>query len=148
MFVDTSAIVAVLCGESDAAELAQRLAVAERRFTSPVVRLEACMVLASRLDIAPAQANALFDDFLEEANLSIIPINDKIGILAVAESAVSAFARFGRGRGAKAQLNFGDCLSYACAKAYRSPLLVKGDDFSQTDMATTNPNASRNEQGQ
>ena len=93
MFVDTSAIVAILCGEPDAAELAQRLAVAERRFTSPVVRLEACMVLASRLDIAPAQANALFDDFLEEANLSIIPINDKIGVLAVA-----CFETFGKGR--------------------------------------------------
>ena len=142
MFVDTSAIVAILCGEPDAAELAQRLAVAERRFTSPVVRLEACMVLASRLDIAPAQANALFDDFLEEANLSIIPINDKIGVLAVA-----CFETFGKGRH-PAQLNLGDCLSYACAKAYRSPLLFKGGDFSQTDIATTNPNASRTEQGQ
>jgi ribonuclease VapC len=142
MFVDTSAIVAIICGESDAAELAQRLAAAERRFTSPVVRLEACMVLASRLDIAPSQANDLFDDFLEEANLSIIPINDKIGALAVA-----CFETFGKGRHA-ARLNLGDCLSYACAKAYRSPLLFKGDDFSQTDMATTNPNTWRNEQGQ
>lgn len=142
MFVDTSAIVAIICGESDATELAQRLAAAERRFTSPVVRLEACMVLASRLDIAPSQANDLFDDFLEEANLSIIPINDKIGALAVA-----CFETFGKGRHA-ARLNLGDCLSYACAKAYRSPLLFKGDDFSQTDMATTNPNTWRNEQGQ
>ena len=100
------------------------------------------MVLASRLDIAPAQANALFDDFLEEANLSIIPINDKIGVLAVA-----CFETFGKGRH-PARLNLGDCLSYACAKAYRSPLLFKGGDFSQTDMATTNPNASRTEQGQ
>jgi ribonuclease VapC len=128
MFVDTSAIVAIICGESDAAELAQRLAAADRRFTSPVVWLEACMVLASRLDIAPSQADALFDDFLEEANLSILAIDDKIGALAVA-----CFEIFGKGRH-RARLNLGDCLSYACAKAYRSQLLFKGDDFSQTDI--------------
>ncbi|QGM47401.1 type II toxin-antitoxin system VapC family toxin [Methylocystis heyeri] len=138
MFVDTSAIVAILCREYDATELAQRLAAAERRYTSPVVRLEACMVLASRLDVSPAQANALFDDFVGEADLSIISINDEIGALAVA-----CFEAFGKGRH-PARLNLGDCLSYACAKAYRSPLLFKGDDFSQTDMASTNPNRRLN----
>ena len=129
MFVDTSAIVAILCGESDAAELAQRLAAMERRFTSPVVRLETCMVLATRLDLAPTQASALFDEFLEEANVSMIPINDKIGSLAV-----TCFEAFGKGRH-PARLNLGDCLSYACARAYRSPLLFKGDDFAQTYLA-------------
>ena len=141
MFVDTSAIVAILCGEDDAAEFARRLAAAERRFTSPVVRLEACMVLASRLDITPSQANALFDDFLEEANVSIAPINDKIGILAVA-----CFESYGKGRH-PARLNLGDCLSYACARAYRSPLLFKGEDFSQTDIETTSPHARNDPQG-
>ncbi len=128
MFVDTSAIVAILCGEPDSAELAERLAAAERRFTSPVVRLEASMVLATRLDIAPTRANALFDEFLDEANVSMILINDKIGALAVA-----CFETFGKGRHS-ARLNLGDCLSYACARAYRSPLLFKGEDFSQTDI--------------
>ena len=135
MFVDTSAIVAILCSEADAAGLARRLGAAERRFTSPVVRIEACMVLASRLDIAPSQANALFDDFLEEANVSIAPINDKIGVLAVA-----CFESYGKGRH-PARLNLGDCLSYACARAYRSPLLFKGDDFSQTDIETPSQHA-------
>lgn len=129
MFVDTSAIVAILCGETDAADLARRLSAAERRFTSPVVRLEACMVIASRLDIAPTQADALFDEFLEEANVSMVPIDDKIGVLAVA-----CFETFGKGRHA-ARLNLADCLSYACARAYRSPLLFKGEDFFQTDIA-------------
>jgi len=141
MFVDTSAIVAILCGEDDAAELAGRLAAAERRFTSPVVRLEACMVLASRLDISPAQANALFEDFLDEAHVAIAPINDKIGVLAVA-----CFESYGKGRH-PARLNLGDCLSYACAKAYRSPLLFKGDDFSQTDIETTSPQTRNVPQG-
>jgi ribonuclease VapC len=129
MFLDTSAIVAILCDEPDAAELAQRIAAAERRFTSSVVRLEACMVLASQLDMAPSQANALVDEFLEEANVSMVLIDDKIGALAVA-----CFEAFGKGRHS-ARLNLGDCLSYACAKAYRSPLLFKGEDFSRTDIA-------------
>ena len=33
-----------------------------------------------------------------------------------------------------ARLNFGDCLSYACAKAHGAALLFKGDDFAQTDL--------------
>jgi ribonuclease VapC len=130
MFVDTSAIVAILCGEPDAAEFARSLSGASRRLTSPVVRLETCMVLASRLDISPTQANALFDELLEVADVSVVSIDDKIGELAVA-----CFDRFGKGRHA-ARLNFGDCLSYACAKAHRSPLLFKGADFSQTDIET------------
>ncbi len=37
--------------------------------------------------------------------------------------------------GHKADLNFGDCFAYACAKAHRLSLLYKGNDFSQTDLA-------------
>jgi ribonuclease VapC len=49
--------------------------------------------------------------------------------------AVACFEAFGKGRH-PAKLNLGDCLSYACARACQSPLLFKGDDFSQTDIAT------------
>jgi ribonuclease VapC len=129
MFVDSSAVVSILCGEPDAAELATRLSRAARRFTSPAVRLETSMVLAAKLDISPRQASVPFDELVEEANLSMVPINDKIGVLAVA-----CFERYGKGRH-EARLNFGDCLSYACAEAYRSPLLFDGDDFSKTDIA-------------
>jgi ribonuclease VapC len=44
-----------------------------------------------------------------------------------------AFLDFGKGRH-KAALNFGDCFSYALAKATGEPLLFKGDDFSRTDI--------------
>jgi ribonuclease VapC len=43
--------------------------------------------------------------------------------------------RYGRIVGHKAALNFGDCFAYACARAYRAPLLYKGEDFSHTDLA-------------
>jgi ribonuclease VapC len=47
--------------------------------------------------------------------------------------ALGAFERFGRSRH-PADLNFGDCFAYACARAYRAPLLYKGNDFAQTDL--------------
>lgn len=52
-----------------------------------------------------------------------------------AELALDAYQRFGKGRH-RAGLNFGDCFAYALCKATGQPLLFKGQDFSQTDIAT------------
>ncbi len=60
----------------------------------------------------------------------IVPITAEIGRMAV-----EAFARFGRGNH-PARLNLGDCFAYACARNLGVPLLFKGTDFSQTDIAT------------
>lgn len=49
--------------------------------------------------------------------------------------AVRALSIYGKQVGHPAQLNMGDAISYACAKAYRLPLLYKGNDFAQTDLA-------------
>lgn len=53
---------------------------------------------------------------------------------AQAQIARTAFRRFGRGTGHRANLNFGDCFSYALAKETGRPLLFKGDDFPHTDI--------------
>jgi ribonuclease VapC len=50
-----------------------------------------------------------------------------------ARLAIDAFRHVGKGRH-PAGLNFGDCFSYALAKATGEPLLFKGDDFAQTDI--------------
>ena len=50
-----------------------------------------------------------------------------------AELAREAYARYGKGR-QTAGLNYGDCFSYALAKATGLPLLFKGQDFSKTDI--------------
>ena len=52
-----------------------------------------------------------------------------------ARIAREAYRDFGKGSGHSAGLNFGDCFSYALAKAMDEPLLFKGDDFSHTDLA-------------
>nr|WP_171070116.1 type II toxin-antitoxin system VapC family toxin [Methylobacterium terricola] len=131
MFIDTSAFVAIFCKEPEAGIFATCIERAQRRSTSPMVRLEACTVLASRLDRDPLDVQADFDEFLAEAGITIVPISDSIGRIAV-----EAFQLYGKGRGHPAQLNLADCLSYACARADRDTILFKGRDFGHADLKT------------
>ncbi len=55
---------------------------------------------------------------------------------AEAEAAYAAFVAFGKGSGHAAGLNFGDVFGYALAKVRSLPLLYKGVDFSETDIAS------------
>ena len=52
------------------------------------------------------------------------------------DAAYAAFVIFGKGSGHAAGLNFGDIFSYALAKVRGLPLLYKGTDFSETDIAS------------
>ena len=56
------------------------------------------------------------------------------------ELAGEAYARYGKGRNS-AGLNYGDCFSYALAKATGLPLLFKGSDFAKTDLVAALANA-------
>lgn len=97
---------------------------------SPLTIYEATSVLASRQRIGVSDARRIvlhFAQLVDATNLSITP---EIG-----EIALSALARYGKGRGHPAQLNFGDCFSYACAKFAGVPLLYVGSDFAHTDLA-------------
>ena len=49
--------------------------------------------------------------------------------------AYAAWRRYGKGRH-PAGLNFGDCCSYATAKALAAPLVFKGEDFTRTDIVS------------
>lgn len=128
MFIDTSAIIALLTGEEKAHEIAAALETAQTRITTPLVRLETAVVLAARLDITPTKANALFDEFTKEANVSIVAVDDQM-----AQWAVLAYEKFGKGRH-PARLNLADCMSYAVAKEKDVPILFVGDDFTKTDL--------------
>ena len=129
MFVDTSALMAIILKEPEADRFIERLQDAKNRYTSPLVVLEAVMRLSSLLDASVPEIKAFVGKLLSEAGVEIIPLNAHM-----ADLAIEAFDRFGKGRH-PARLNLADCMSYAAAKAYRSPLLYKGDDFSKTDMA-------------
>jgi ribonuclease VapC len=130
IFIDTSVFVAILTNEPDRDLFVGAIAAAEHRLTSPVVRLETCIVLSRRLDFSPRDAEARLSAFLEGADIEETPIDSAVGVAAVA-----CFDQYGKGRH-PARLNFADCLSYACAKAHGATLLFKGEDFAQTDVGT------------
>lgn len=125
MILDTSALVAILRAEPEALAFAQAIAAAKTRRISAVSYVEAAAVIDSAGD--PIASRRL-DELLEEAEVAIEPVTAEQARLARA-----AYRDFGKGRGHRAKLNFGDCFSYALAKAFREPLLYKGDDFSHTD---------------
>lgn len=129
IFVDTSAVVAILAGEPEAGSLAAKLDVEPERISAGHVILEASMRLASLLGLAPAVADGLVASLIREAEVTIVPITEEI-----AHVSVIAFERYGKGRGAVANLNLGDCLSYACATTHGARMLAKGHDFAQTDV--------------
>ncbi|MDW6020503.1 type II toxin-antitoxin system VapC family toxin [Mesorhizobium sp. BAC0120] len=132
MFVDSSAIVAIISEESDAAALAQRLQVTKGCVTSPLVILESAMRLSSKQKAEPEHMLEAIQQLMVEAEIDIMVLDATHALLAV-----QAFAIYGKGRGHPAQLNLADCLSYACAKSRGLPILYKGNDFAQTDLASS-----------
>jgi ribonuclease VapC len=128
MFVDASALVAIIAAEHDGPALTEPLDIAGRRYTSPMTIYEATLGrLPIRRTTIPA-ITALLDDFMTDSRIEVISISPEIGRIAI-----NAFARFGRGNH-PARLNMGDCFAYACARGLGVPLLCKGGDFSQTDI--------------
>jgi ribonuclease VapC len=128
MFVDASAIVAILASEEDADALALRLGQADRRITSPLAVYEATVGLARQKGRPIRWALGVVDAFLQATETEVQPIGRS-----EMEMALDAFDRFGKGRH-PARLNLGDCFAYACARSHGAPLLFKGDDFSSTDI--------------
>jgi ribonuclease VapC len=91
--------------------------------------LEAGTVIAGRRASRPLAAIQDLDAILSEAGIRLVAVDE-----AQARIALDAGIRFGKGFGGAAQLNFGDCVSYALAKALDAPLLFIGDDFKATDI--------------
>lgn len=123
---DTSALVAVVFGEPDYAIYAAALD-GNRVAISAATLTEALLVVTGRHG----------PEGTRELELVVETSIDEINSLD-AQSARTAFAawrRFGKGRH-PAALNLGDCFSYAAAKEMGAPLLFKGTDFAQTDVAS------------
>jgi ribonuclease VapC len=125
VILDTSAIIAILYREPEAATFAQQIHDADTCRISVASYVELSLVIENQLGPdGMRQAEAFF----RRAGVVIEPVTLDQG-----ELARQAFLDFGKGRH-KAGLNFGDCFSYALAKARGEPLLFKGDDFAATDV--------------
>lgn len=127
MTVDTSAVVAILFAEPDAADYAQAIAGAEVRRISAINFVEVSAVVQAS---AKREGGALsqVDAFFRRAGITVEPVTTEQAYLAR-----QAYSDFGKGRH-KAGLNLGDCFAYALAKETGEALLFKGRDFSRTDV--------------
>ncbi|OGW23700.1 MAG: ribonuclease [Nitrospinae bacterium RIFCSPLOWO2_12_FULL_47_7] len=127
MIVDTSAILAILFSEPDAETYAKAMTNATSSRISAATFVEVAIVIeAQTKNSGPRQLDA----FLRRANIIIETVTEE-----QAHIARQAYTDFGKGRH-PAQLNYGDCFSYALAKVTGEPLLYKGRDFAKTDVAS------------
>ena len=105
IFVNTSAIIAILAKEQEAEAFTLLLAAEPQVCTSAVVVLEAVMRLSTMKNAEPEAVRLLVTDWMASKSVSIVAVDlDTLG------HAVNAFARYGKGRH-PARLNFADCLS-------------------------------------
>ena len=125
VFVDASALIAIIAGESDA----DALDADPERFCSAVSVWETVAGLVRSYAFTVAGAREHVRLYLDTASIRFVAIDED-----AYEHAVDAFARYGKGRH-PAALNMGDCLAYACATAHGARFLFEGTDFSRTDLA-------------
>jgi ribonuclease VapC len=123
--VDTSALIAILDKEPDAALYAEAIAEADPPLISAATLLELNIVMINRHGVKAAR---MVDRLIQEARFQVESFT-----VQHAELAREAYARYGKGQ-QTAALNYGDCFSYALAKATGLPLLFKGRDFLKTDI--------------
>jgi len=124
--VDASALIAILDEEGDAARYAEAIADADPPLISAATLLEVGIVMLNRHGPKGARkVHAL----LQEAGFQVESVTPQH-----AQLALEAYAAYGKGQKRAAGLNYGDCFSYALAKATGLPLLFKGRDFPGTDI--------------
>lgn len=125
MIIDTSALVAILYREPEAAHFTRIIRAADSCRISVANHLELAIVVENQLG---PEGMRQAETYMRRAGVTIEPVTVEHGALAR-----QAFLDFGKGRH-KASLNFGDCFAYALAKASDEPLLFKGNDFTLTDI--------------
>jgi ribonuclease VapC len=124
--VDTSAVIAYLRSEPEAASVEGVLTSGDELAMSAVSAFETRIVLGARFGPSVVQS---FELFLVRAAVAVHPFDDSH-----AQMAHRAYMRFGKGTGHGANLNMGDCAAYALALSLNAQLLYVGGDFAKTDV--------------
>ena len=125
MIIDSSAIIAILNNEPERPFFTKAIAQASSCCMSTASFVETSIILEYRFGYDGVRD---FDLLASKASIALAPVDAN-----QANIARQAFKAYGKGRH-RAQLNFGDCFSYALAKTRDELLLFKGNDFSHTDV--------------
>ncbi len=126
MVVDSSALVAILTGESERAMFIDTIASARDCLMSALNLFETRTVLLRRRGVGLLSELELF---AAESRIEVRAFD-----MRQAQHAFDAYRRYGKGSGHRAQLDLGDCAAYALATSLDLPLLFKGNDFIHTDV--------------
>lgn len=123
MVVDTSAVLAMLWRESEAGAFTDAVTGVDGLLMSAPTRLELQIVCWRRKGAGEVEN---VQRFISDLDVLIEPFDSPQLDLAMRAYEVHRRGRHG--------LNYGDCFSYALAKARDLPLLFKGEDFADTDV--------------
>ena len=126
MIVDPSALIGILKREPEGFALSRALDSAQPARMSADSYVEAGIVVDGWKN---AVLSSQLDELILRFNIQIEPVTPE-----QARIARQAYRDYGKGSGHPAQLNFGDCFSYALAREKREPILYKGDHFGHTDL--------------
>jgi ribonuclease VapC len=120
--VDTSALMAIVLDEPQAASCIAALESESELVISAATVAEA-LIVAARRSVADEMTRLLSGLGFDVATVTI----------GSAQRVADAYARWGKGNNT-AGLNFGDCFAYEVARERGCPLLYIGDDFAKTDI--------------
>jgi ribonuclease VapC len=128
MFIDASALIAMMTDEDEARRLAVRMQASTTRMISPQEVAETAIGITAILGLAIEEASTAVRTFLQLANIQLLAVPPRAAFLAA-----EAFAAYGEGRH-PANLSLAQCMTYACARYYRQPLLCRAEAFALTDI--------------
>ena len=128
IFVDASALIAIIAGEPEADVFSDVLEHESVRLCSAISVWETVAGLKRSFAVPTTSGYSRVGRFLETGAFKYVAIGaDECRI------ALDAFRRFGKGQH-PAKLNMGDCFTYACTLVSEARLLYKGQDFARTDV--------------
>lgn len=133
MFVDASAMIAVLTGEEDGEIHAGLIEDARRRITSVVATWEASVGLFRKAGMPMSEARAVVREFVMVAGIDVLPVEPEDEALALAIFETNGRHTVGDAERNRA-LNMADCFHYAVAKRHGVPILTKDAGFLSTDL--------------
>lgn len=128
--VDTSALMAILLDEPEAAACIDLLS------TTPTLAISAGTVAEALIVADRRGCGQEMRRLIDGLGFDVAPVTP-----AAAGHVADAYARWGKGIH-PAGLNFGDCFAYALASGTGSPLLYVGEDFTATDLPAALPGAA------
>lgn len=120
--VDTSALMAIVLDEPQAAACVAALETEQQIVISAATVAESLIVAAHR-NVGEGMSR-----IVDGLGFTVVPVT-----AAAARRVAAAYARWGKGNHG-AGLNFGDCFAYDAAREHDCPLLYVGEDFSKTDI--------------